>query len=736
MKWKFAVTYIVMSLFLINIVLAFDISSASSSVSLCPSTTELVTTTVAGSGTYSVNIAGSASQWTTSVPTGFSTASQKTVYTYITPPSNTLPGTYSLDINVNDGKSTKKSSISVNVLDCYKVDIQEVNSQTTCPGNIVKYDFNIKNTGKFQEAYLLSTAGSASPWVVLSQDKVDLASNQQKTVFAYATVPQEARGTHQFTLTSKSTLGTVSSSTAEVVVQGCFDYNIGVDKEFHSICDHSTLLVPITVTNTGTTDNTYNFELSGPTWAVLEKTSLTLKPGQKGFVNLIASPDYDVAGDYDISVTVVDKEGKQGFIQPLKINARDCHELSVSIEKDEDNVCAALAKTFNVDVLNNGEQKDKFNVKLFGPSWTSLDKASLELTPGQKETLKLTVNPPINEKESFDLNVLVESEDKGYSDEGKLNIKVLTQQQCYNPDLRLEENFVSVPQESPTTVPLTIENNGTQRSEFILGLSGTAATFTQLNPSTITLEPNTADTIYLYLAPTKNIGLGNYKAKITVKLDETNILDTETLNIEITEPQLGQPEEPPEESVKEESFWSKLLKFLFGIPEVTSEENKEIEEIVTEDDVESLQEEEEEVEDIKIEEEPSEPVLEEKTEETPAEKTAEKSETKEGDFFSSVFDEEEEEKSVEKKAVEDKESILNKLLGKKERPVAESTASLGKANLDSLVKYRNHILIAVIAILVVVLGIKYRKELLDFFTEEEEEFEEEDEKPKKSKKKK
>jgi len=149
-----------------------------------------------------------------------------------------------------------------------------------------------------------------------------------------------------------------------------------------------------------------------------------------------------------------------------------------------------------------------------------------------------------------------------------------------------------------------------------------------------------------------------------------------------------------------------------------------------------LQEEEEEVEDIKIEEEPSEPVLEEKTEETPAEKTAEKSETKEGDFFSSVFDEEEEEKSVEKKAVEDKESILNKLLGKKERPVAESTASLGKANLDSLVKYRNHILIAVIAILVVVLGIKYRKELLDFFTEEEEEFEEEDEKPKKSKKKK
>src|SRR3989338_246433 len=634
------VIYTLTFLILISPIFAFDISSSTSSSSLCSSTTDLVTTTVSGSGSYTVNVAGSAASWTTTVPSGFSSTNQKVVYTYITPPSNTLPGIYSLEITISDGISTKKSSLQVNVLDCFEVNVKEVASQLVCPGQNAKFDFIIQNTGKFQETYSLSTTGSAASWTVLSQDRIGIDPSKEKTIFAYVTVPPEARGSNEFTLTSKGTTGTISSSTAKINVQGCFDYNAAVDKEFQSICDHSTLIVPVTISNRGTTENTYNLELNGPSWIVLDKTSLTLNTRQTGSVNLIASPDYDITGDYDISVTIVDTQGKQGVIQPLKINVKDCHSASVVINLEEDK--------------------------------------------GEKETLTLTASPSINEKGSHDVNILVESSDKGYSGEDTLKLDVLTQQECYNPNIVLQENIISIPQESQTTIPITVENNGTQTSTFILGLSGTASTFIQLNPSTITLNPNTAETLYLYVAPTRNIGLGNYKAKITVKIEGTNILDAETLDIEVTGPQLGLPTliEP------EEDFWTRVWNFLFGIPDVSPEEDKFVQEIL-QDEIES--EENEEVEEMAVE-------------------------------------------GVEEEAVPTQEtkneSILDKLISKKES-ITEVSAPLDTSNIfNKILGYRNYVLVIVIIILLLILMIKYRKELLDFFTEEEEEFE--DEEPKKN----
>jgi len=693
------VIYILTFLLLISPVLAFDISSSISSISLCSSTTDLVTTTVSGSGSYTVNVAGSAASWTTTVPSGFSTTNQKIVYTYITPPSNTLPGTYTLEITISDGISTKKSSLQVNVLDCFKVNVKEVASQAVCPGQNAKFDFTIQNTGKFQEAYSLSTTGSAASWAVLSQDRIDLDPSKEKTIFAYVAVPQEARGSHEFTLTSKGTTGTVSSSTAKINVQGCFDYNAAVDKEFQSICDHSTLIVPVAISNRGTIENTYNLELNGPSWIVLDKTSLALKAGQTGSVNLIASPDYDVTGDYDISVTIVDAQGKQGLIQPLKINVKDCHSTSVIIKQEEADVCAALTKTFNIDVANSGEQKDSFDVSLVGPSWISLNKGSLVLDKGEKEILTLTASPSINEKGEHDITILVESSDKGYSGEDTLKLNVLTQQECYNPNIVLQESITSIPQESQTTIPVTIENNGTQTSNFILGLSGTASAFMQLNPSTITLDPNTAETLYLYVAPTRNIGLGSYKAKLTVKIEGTNILDAETLNIEVTGPQLGLPTliEPKED------FWTKVWNFLFGIPDVSPEEDDFIQQILQED-IES--EEKEEIEEIVIEEESAE----EETIEEVAEKAIPTQETKE------------------------EESLLDKLVSKKES-ITEVSTPLDASNVfNKLLGYRNYILVVIIIILLIILMVKYRKGLLEFFTEEDEEFE--DEEPKANKKNK
>src|SRR3989344_8606762 len=53
--------------------------------------------------TYTVSLSSSASSWAVAAPSGFSlnTNEKESVYVYVTPSSNALPGTYNLLVTVN-----------------------------------------------------------------------------------------------------------------------------------------------------------------------------------------------------------------------------------------------------------------------------------------------------------------------------------------------------------------------------------------------------------------------------------------------------------------------------------------------------------------------------------------------------------------------------------------------------------------------------------------------------------
>src|SRR3989344_3070278 len=80
---------------------AFEINSNELAKTTCQGNTLLFTVSVFGTGSFNVNLDGSASSWSTAVPQGFLLNNNgRTIYIYSTPNNNVGPGSYSLNLVV------------------------------------------------------------------------------------------------------------------------------------------------------------------------------------------------------------------------------------------------------------------------------------------------------------------------------------------------------------------------------------------------------------------------------------------------------------------------------------------------------------------------------------------------------------------------------------------------------------------------------------------------------------
>ncbi len=95
------------------------------------------------------------------------------------------------------------------------------------------------------------------------------------------------------------------------------------------------------------------------------------------------------------------------------------------------------------------------------------------------------------------------------------------------------ENLV-VYSDSSITVPVSIENSGIKDALYNILLTGSAAEFSKINPTTIKIEPGKTETTFLYIAPRTTSALGNYEARLTFSADNGEALDYKDIKLELT----------------------------------------------------------------------------------------------------------------------------------------------------------------------------------------------------------
>ena len=542
---------------------AFTITTNIDTNTVCPSSTiviETIVTAITG-GSFSVSAGGTAAAFTTTVPQGFwlEPGQQGVFYSYITPSSKIAPGNYILELTITQNGVTKKARHNIIVENCHQTSIQiEPVSQTICACEEKSIKLTISNAGRYIENYELKVEGPAAQWTKLSAKSITLAPNSSTTVMAYVNTSCNAAGNYEinFIAESKSPYAKANAK-ASIAIVHCYDYTVSSEKIYYEMCEAEKLTIPIKIKNLGVQPNVYKINMQGPAWATIDQKQISLNNGSEETFNLIVEPPYKTRGNSTIYFEILSDYGKVLKKHELLLNIVKCYDVSVTIPEEKDKICNALSNTYEVIVKNTGKFVNTYDIILEAPEWVTINKKRITLNATQEEPIVLDVHPPYNANpntykikvKAFDPISKVEASDS-------LDITTISLEECYKPAINIDNDTITVALDNTATAIFIIENKGSHKANYSIELSGTATRFSQINPSTISIQPGKAIPVYLYIAPPLDLQTGDYVVTVTARLKDTTIAASKTITIKVvpeTEAIVEQPkpEEKPEEKPAE-----------------------------------------------------------------------------------------------------------------------------------------------------------------------------------------
>ena len=521
----------------------FILSAEQTSQETCPTVFTVYQFTVTNNGneidTYTVSKSGSAANWVIVSPPGFvlEPGNSETLFVYVTPSKNARSGDYILDISVTGDKAgTKTSSVNLKVGECHAVKINPIDSfQEICTGESTSYTFAVQNTGQWTENVRLSLAGSAAQWSSLSEEFLRLEPEESKSVTLFADPVANEVGDFDVTVTVRSLeSNALISEEFELKINGCYGVELFADENFASFCENSEVTVPLVIKNPGTASNSYNLDISGADWVSLEQTQITLDAGQQRTVDAVLFPGFNVQGKFPITVTADTQFGDKSDDIILTANVMKCHDISVSISEEDDVICPRTSKTYSADIMNTGTKTERFSLSLSAPTWVKLSENSVVLDASETATIDIIVEPEATVPPGR-YGVTLEStslEPSAVKDKDSMFIEIATKDSCFGVRTTAEKEFIKVAYGEGTLVPIVVENQGSETEVFELDVSGSGAVFSQLNPSSITITGNSAETIYLYVAVPEKTEKDTYSVTVSAR-DESGVVSSSS-NIFIT----------------------------------------------------------------------------------------------------------------------------------------------------------------------------------------------------------
>jgi len=522
---------------------AFSLSSNMLTNVVCPSSTIVIEEKVTADkdANFEVSISGTAASFATALPSSFYLAKgeERSVYVYITPSSQVLPGSYYVSVLVTSGAESKEAKHSIVVENCNKINLNVEAKKDVCACESAVYKATIKNNGIYRERYRIELFGDAAKFAKISTDSLALDPNQQKELLIYFNPDCNVKAKeYSFTLkTSSLDSKEIALAEGKVNVVNCYSYSLDAEKNFYSLCDGESLNAVLKIKNLGSSENVYDINLDGPSFARLEKNSVSLASGQEATVNIALFPKLgEKAGNYSLKVETMSQKGSIMAKEQIKVEVRECHKAELVLEKSKDKICEALTNNYAIELRNLGEKEGNYRISIKAPDWAKINKTEVKLAPKATQTINLEVSPPYH-TEAKDYSIEIKAKDINSEVEASDSIKltVLSKEDCYRPKIEAKEDKIEVKKDSTYVAILTIENTGARKATYLIEASGTANKFVSVTPSVLTLDPQKAATIYVYVAPSITTANDTYTLTITARLNDTTILATKTLAIEVVE---------------------------------------------------------------------------------------------------------------------------------------------------------------------------------------------------------
>jgi uncharacterized membrane protein len=508
---------------------------------------------------YTVSLSGNAAKWAVAAPSGFSLGAGETdvVYVYATPSLNALPGEYELRVTVIGTSGASRTVVNtLTVENCHGAALAStVDLEETCAGLPGQFSLTLTNEGSFSETFELTLSGDGARYASLSNNLVNLASGESRELLV--NVNTNDVGLYGLTVTAQSQdTGVIAIEKLSYNALGCYDFALNPEKSYFSFCESTEVKIPVVIENKGSLANNYQLVVDGPKWATVENTDVTIPAGSSTVVNLVLFPGYGVEGDFKVEVQAVGQEGGVSTQKEVIANVLECHETSLEIPMSEDTVCPFTEESYEVSLANLGEYPEHYLITVTGADWVGSSSEFVDINAGESEKFTLDISPANVATGQYVLKMNAESQDSCHTANSDIiAINIASRDNCFGVQLEAQHKSVDVVYGEGALVPVVVENKGTQESKYNLEVSGTGASYVQLNPSTVVLSGGESETVYLYISMPEQTPKSAYSITVAARLEDGTLSDSDIVEVRLLagEARVELPQAEEEEEVERES---------------------------------------------------------------------------------------------------------------------------------------------------------------------------------------
>ena len=356
------------------------------------------------------------------------------------------------------------------------------------------------NTGNFADTFTLSFGHDD----IAAAERTEIYLNpyESYTQDVTFTFPCEEYGTRTipFTLmTSKNGLG--AQAWREVTISNDYDFAIDVPTSV-DVCAQATTEVPLTVQNNANVPDEITLNLNAPRFVTLERNVRLDANEEKDATLAISAPDGS-QGTYAISIVASDRFGGVVKQRDVQLNVNNCYDPAIELRIEptvtmtEPVTTCCGEKTYYVNLQNNGDRSQAFQIMIDGPSIFSLDETTVRLDPAQNANVPLRANLPCTDEEYRARVYVWPIGAPQVNTSTELVINSQTQRTCHM--VQIDEDEAEITDEA-TVVPFVVKHTGTAGGVYTIK---TNSSIFIVQESEITLQPG--DQRAIHIVPLVNL---------------------------------------------------------------------------------------------------------------------------------------------------------------------------------------------------------------------------------------
>jgi uncharacterized membrane protein len=454
----------------------------------------------------------------------------ETVSLVLNPPAGISSGTHTVFVTARSTESyaTASASVEVEVIDCFDFSASlDPESQSACLGEGRDYELTINNIGDEDDEFTIDVP----EWVF--PDNTRVAVNAGDSGIIELTVVPTDKGIQTFEVTIASERDPLAASkklSGIINVEECRGVAVIVAPTEATVCKGESVEFSVSIKNTGSLEGTFDLTTTA---GDLSTNSITLDEGESTTIELnVNTRDMDI-GKAEIEVKAA--EGQISDSASIDLEVEECFVAELSVQPDSVVVCPGASIPYTMKLQNTGKKSDTYTLNFADQT------LSVELSPGESETLSHDFQIPFVEEGRYLFNVDLTSEG-GISISTTSEIELRSSEACFG--VKLDDGIGVVDIGKATMVDIGIKNTGEQANNFKVSMSD-APDWAYLEPSEIHLGAQDEDLLYLYLSP----GFGTPKGSHTITVSAESERASDSIQIVISIPEdIGEvPTEPPVE---------------------------------------------------------------------------------------------------------------------------------------------------------------------------------------------